>query len=222
MDRQNRVGSKPGSGGVLSGAALQINERERLKRLAMQSIDLNKDPYFLRNYLGFFECKLCSTTHRSEGNYLAHTQCRRHQFNLNKRVIKERSEVPSKPVPSKIKKVVFKKSIKIGRPGYKVIKKRTENEQGLQFELIYKEMEKDQRPRFRIMSAFEQQIGPKDPKYQYLLFAGEPYETIGFRIPNRPLRKKALKTAWDQSTRTFSLNLLYESQEINNSSNAIY
>ena len=40
------------------------------------------------------------------------------------------------------------------------------------------------KPKYRIMSAFEQRIEKADAKYQYLLIAAEPYETVGFKIPN--------------------------------------
>ena len=32
------------------------------------------------------------------------------------------------------------------------------------------------------MSAYEQRIEPPDKKWQYLLFAAEPYETIAFKV----------------------------------------
>ena len=35
------------------------------------------------------------------------------------------------------------------------------------------------------MSAYEQRIEPPDKKWQYLLFAAEPYETIAFKVINR-------------------------------------
>ena len=38
-------------------------------------------------------------------------------------------------------------------------------------------------PRHRFMSAYEQKIEPPDRKWQYLLFAAEPYETISFKVP---------------------------------------
>lgn len=37
------------------------------------------------NHLGQIECKLCLTIHPNEGNYLAHTQGKRHQQNLGRR-----------------------------------------------------------------------------------------------------------------------------------------
>ena len=39
-------------------------------------------------------------------------------------------------------------------------------------------------PKYRIMSTYEQRKEDIDDKYQYLLFAAEPYETIGFKIPS--------------------------------------
>lgn len=51
-----------------------IDRRERLKRLALETIDLSKDPYFMRNHLGQIECRLCLTLHANEASYLAHTQ----------------------------------------------------------------------------------------------------------------------------------------------------
>ena len=32
------------------------------------------------------------------------------------------------------------------------------------------------------MAAYEQKVEPPDKKWQYLLFAAEPYETIGFKV----------------------------------------
>jgi hypothetical protein len=42
MDFQNRVGSKVGSGGVASTSESNRDRRERLRQLAMETIDLNK------------------------------------------------------------------------------------------------------------------------------------------------------------------------------------
>lgn len=50
MDRD--YGSKPGSGGAASAQNEAIDRRERLRRLALETIDLAKDPYFMRNHLG--------------------------------------------------------------------------------------------------------------------------------------------------------------------------
>ena len=88
MDRQNRVGSKFGGGGVSSAQQSERERKERLKTLALESIDLAKDPFLVRNHLGSYECKhkLCLTLHRDESNYLAHTQGKKHQQGFARRV----------------------------------------------------------------------------------------------------------------------------------------
>ena len=85
MDRQNRVGSKFGGGGVSSTQNAERERKERLKQLALESIELSKDPYLMKNHLGTYECKLCLTLHTNEANYLAHTQGKKHQAGLAKR-----------------------------------------------------------------------------------------------------------------------------------------
>eukprot|EP00884_Botryococcus_braunii_P019345 jgi/Botrbrau1/6094/Bobra.177_1s0032.1 len=88
------MASKPGSGGAASMQTEAIDRRERLRRLALETIDLSRDPYFMRNHLGQYECRLCLTLHNNEGNYLAHTQGKRHQQNLAKRAAREAAEKP--------------------------------------------------------------------------------------------------------------------------------
>mmetsp|Transcript_109592 Transcript_109592/g.223978 ORF Transcript_109592/g.223978 Transcript_109592/m.223978 type:complete len:108 (+) Transcript_109592:1069-1392(+) len=62
------------------------------------------------------------------------------------------------------------------------------------------------------MSAFEQKVDlPKDKRYQYVLFAAEPYETIAFKIPNEPLDKDPgrLITHWDGDDKKFTVTLYF-------------
>lgn len=66
IDFQHREGGKTGSGGQLSEAQAALERKERLRKLALETIDITKDPYFLRNHLGTFECKLCLTLHPNE------------------------------------------------------------------------------------------------------------------------------------------------------------
>ena len=53
--------------------------------LAFSSRCVLQDPYFMKNHLGSYECKLCLTIHIGEGSYLAHTQGKRHQENISRR-----------------------------------------------------------------------------------------------------------------------------------------
>ena len=48
-------------------------------------------------------------------------------------------------------------------------------------------------PRHRFMAAYEQKVEPPDKKWQYLLFAAEPYETIAFKVI-RTLKSQACWT----------------------------
>ncbi|THF95228.1 hypothetical protein TEA_024914 [Camellia sinensis var. sinensis] len=205
MDRE--WGSKPGSGGAASAQNEAIDRRERLRRLALETIDIAKDPYFMRNHLGSYECKLCLTLHNNEGNYLAHTQGKRHQTNLAKRAAREAKEAPALPQPHK-RKVTLKKSVKIGRPGYRVTKQfdPETKQRSLLFQIEYPEIEDNTKPRHRFMSSFEQRVQSFDKRYQYLLFAAEPYEIISFKVPSTEIDKSTPKffSHWDPDSKMFT------------------
>ncbi|KAH8051956.1 hypothetical protein JL722_10401 [Aureococcus anophagefferens] len=190
MFDQDRVNSRHGGGGVQSSEQANVDRRERLRKLALETVDLNKDPYFMRNHLGTYECKLCLTLHNTEGNYLAHTQGKRHQQNLARRAFKEARDAPIAPAATRY--VEKRHTIKIGRPGYKVTKSRdaATSQRCLLFE----------------------RVEPPDKAYQYLLFACEPYETIGFKIPNHDVDKDQGRffTNWDVVGKKFTLSLQFD------------
>lgn len=215
MDRE--WGSKPGSGGAASAQTEAIDRRERLRRLALETIDLAKDPYFMRNHLGSYECKLCLTLHNNEGNYLAHTQGKRHQTNLAKRAAREAKESPAQPQPHK-RKVNIRKTVKIGRPGYRVTKQfdPETKQRSLLFQIEYPEIEDLARPRHRFMSSYEQRVQPFDKRFQYLLFAAEPYEIIGFKVPSTEIDKSTPKffSHWDPDSKMFTLQLYFKSKPL--------
>lgn len=205
------AGSKPGSGGAASQQNEAIDRRERLRRLALETIDLSKDPYFMRNHLGQYECRLCLTLHNNEGNYLAHTQGKRHQQNLAKRAAREAAEKPALPQPNR--RATTKQTVKIGRPGYKVTKQYDPEtmQRSLLFQIDYPEIEEGTKPRHRFMSAYEQRKEAQDKKYQFLLFAADPYEVIAFKIPNSEVdRSDRLFSYWDQDSKVYSLQLPFK------------
>ncbi|KAH9374121.1 hypothetical protein HPB48_005390 [Haemaphysalis longicornis] len=193
MDFQHRPGGKTGSGGVASWSESNRDRRERLRQLALETIDLQKDPYFMKNHLGSYECKLCLTLHNNEGSYLAHTQGKKHQANLARRAAKEAKDSPIQPAPAK-PRVDIKKFVKIGRPGYRVTKQRDgeTGQQSLLFQVDYPE--------------------PPDKKWQYLLFAAEPYETIAFKVPSREVDKSEGKfwTLWNRDSKQFFLQFSFK------------
>ena len=269
IDRNNRAGSKPGAGPISSTSA-NADRRERLRKLAMETVDLSKDPYFMMNHLGTFECKLCLTLHNTEGNYLAHTQAKRHQTNLAKRAARDaqlRGSSAAMPRAAASQKVSLRrKVIRIGRPGYKVVKQRDSEtgQRSLLFEISYPEIEEGMQPRHRFMSAYEQvrvpslmfhgrprpsarpaarsrsaplnaprpsphtsacaprpllatarlpqRVEAPDKRYQFLLFAADPYETVAFKIPNLQIDKEHGKftTKWDNVARKFTLQLHFK------------
>eukprot|EP00535_Pseudo-nitzschia_heimii_P012861 CAMPEP_0197195232 /NCGR_PEP_ID=MMETSP1423-20130617/30688_1 /TAXON_ID=476441 /ORGANISM="Pseudo-nitzschia heimii, Strain UNC1101" /LENGTH=582 /DNA_ID=CAMNT_0042648815 /DNA_START=418 /DNA_END=2166 /DNA_ORIENTATION=+ len=236
IDRQNRVGSKFGGGGVSSSQNAERERKERLKQLALESIDLAKDPYLMRNHLGTYECKLCLTLHTNEANYLAHTQGKKHQAGLAKRAHMEKLKAEreeqlndrniglKRPPPgSQYEPQPARKILKIGRPAYQVFKSRdtATNQRCLTFELTYRDIKEDLRPRHRFMSAFEQRVDlPRDKRYQYVLFAAEPYETIAFKIPNEPLDRTQgrLITHWDADDKKFTVTLYFADDSSSSSS----
>ena len=220
VDRQNRVGSKFGGGGVSSAQQSERERKDRLRELALETIDLAKDPYLMRNHLGTYECKLCLTLHTNEANYLSHTQGKKHQSGLARRAAMEAKLARQKEgtdvmMPmSSATTTISRTKVKIGRPGYEVSKSRDpeSNERCLTFELHYPELDdpRNTQPRHRFMSAYEQRVEtPPDGKYQYLLVACDPYETVGFKIPNEKIDKGEGKfvTNWDAEAKVFTLTL---------------
>lgn len=225
IDRQNRVGSKFGGGGVSSSQNAERERKERLKQLALESIDLANDPYLFKNHLGLYECKLCLTQHPNEANYLAHTQGKKHQKGLAYRAhlekLKAQKEATAQMSAAALAQQMqrkpaaqLQKSVKIGRPAYQVLKSRDvdTDQRCLSFEVSFPEIQAGLQPRHRFMSAFEQKIDtPPDRRYQYLLVAAEPYETVAFKIPNEPIDKGEGRfvTHWDNAQKKLTLTLYF-------------
>ncbi|KAF9113787.1 hypothetical protein BGX27_000821 [Mortierella sp. AM989] len=228
-DRQNRVGSKIGSAGVAGASESNVDRRERLRRLALETIDLAKDPYFMRNHLGSYECKLCLTLHTNEGSYLSHTQGKKHQTNLGRRAAKDALEKPDSMAPLTAQQQqalrsgtnaapAFKRNIiKIGRPGYKVTKVRdpVSRQVGMLFEIAFPEIAQGVEPRYRFMSAYEQQVQAPNKAYQYLVIAAEPYETIAFKIQSKDIDRaeEKLWSHWDVDQKMYTLQFFFKNDQ---------
>ncbi|OLL24648.1 Pre-mRNA-splicing factor sap62 [Neolecta irregularis DAH-3] len=222
MDYQNRVGSKFGGGGVASTSETNADRRERLRKLALETIDLARDPYFMKNHLGSYECKLCLTVHVNDGSYLAHTQGKKHQANLARRAAKESREGAmdgATPLPYGVagsQIPVRRNIIKIGRPGYKITKSRDpmNRQLGLLFQLQYPEIHGDNHPRHRFMSAYEQHVEQPDRNWQYLLVACEPYETVAFKIQAKEIDRSQGRfwTHWDPDAKQYSMQFFFRTE----------
>uniref|UniRef100_A0A1I8F5D5 Matrin-type domain-containing protein n=1 Tax=Macrostomum lignano TaxID=282301 RepID=A0A1I8F5D5_9PLAT len=176
MDFQHRPGGKTGTGGVASWSDSNRDRRERLRQLALETIDLQKDPYFMKNHLGTYECKLCLTLHNNEGSYLAHTQGKKHQQNLARRAAEMAKDSPVQPAPEK-PGWIRNDSLKLVCP-----RDPDSGQQSMLFQIDYPEIAEGVLPRH---SAYEQRVEPPDRLWQYLLFAAEPYETIAFKVPSQ-------------------------------------
>lgn len=220
MDFQNRVGSKHRGGGVASASESNVDRRERLRKLALETIDINKDPYFMKNHLGSYECKLCLTLHTNEGSYLSHTQGKKHQNNLARRAAKEMSEnniVPAAVGPPKPLVAPRRNIIKIGRPGYRVTKVRdpVTRQLGFLFQIQYPQIADDVIPRHRFMGAYEQKVELPNNAYQYLVIAAEPYESISFKIQSLKVDETPGKfwTHWDKDAKQFSLQFFFRNEK---------
>ncbi|WOO77323.1 Pre-mRNA-splicing factor sap62 [Vanrija pseudolonga] len=212
------MGANKGSGGVAGGSETAVDRRERLRKLALETIDLAKDPYILRTHLGTLECRLCLTLHVNEGSYLAHTQGKKHQTNLARRAARDNHEQlmleAPKAMPSTVRKKVF---VKIGRPGYKIVKIRDPVTQqlGLLFTVSLPEIKQGERPRRRFMSAFEQKREIPNRALQYLVIAAEPYETIAFAIPAKDMTDEdedpeTTWEHWDPDEKVYSCQFLFK------------
>lgn len=221
MDYQNRAGSKFGGGGVASTSAANLDRRERLRKLALETIDLDKDPYFFKNHVGAFECRLCLTVHQNDGSYLAHTQGRKHQTNLARRAAREATQLGKKEEGyTGANAIQIRKNfIKIGRPGYKITKTRDPitRQEGLMFQLQYPEINQDVTPRVRFMSAYEQKIEDPDKSFQYMLVAAEPYETCAFKLQAREIDRKEEKywTWYDPDNKEFWIQVTFKNDRDN-------
>jgi len=217
MDYQNRVGSKFGGGGVAGASETAVDRRERLRKLALETIDLAKDPYILRNHLGGIECKLCLTLHTNEGSYLAHTQGKKHQTNLARRAARETKDsvyqTQLQAQQNQKAQVQIKQFVKIGSPGYQVtkVKDPITSQLGLLFQIHYPKIEKDVKPRYRFMSSYEQHIETPAREHQYLVIAAEPYQTISFKIQSKELDQTEGRSweYWDPDSQTYSFQFLF-------------
>jgi splicing factor 3A subunit 2 len=111
---------------------------------------------------------------------------------------------------------VKKNVIKIGRPGYRITKIRDPNtrQNGLLMQFQFPEITPDTHPRIRFMSAYEQKIEEPDQNYQYLVVAGEPYETVAVKLQAREVdrREGKLWTWFDEDNKEFWVQLLFKTE----------
>lgn len=226
----DKVFNKIGTAGPASISITNLERRNRLKKIAEETTNLLKDPYFYKNHIGIYECKLCLTLHNSEGSYLAHSQGRRHQTNLARRKLTEaKNELRTQEYKNEFKEKQENlkiKYVKIGMPAYRITKEKDymTHKKKIKFEIEYPLIKDKITPQFRIMSDIEvnsqknkeegnnENDKEEENKYHYVVFAAEPYENIAVKIPNYPLDYNAEKHFfyWDEAKKIFYLTLNYK------------
>jgi len=149
---------------------------------------------------------------------LVHTQGKKHQTNLAKRAALEAKNASAQPQPLQPhkRKVSVRKTVKIGRPGYRVTKQYDPElkQRSIMFQIEYPEIEDNIKPRHRSMSSYEQNVQPCDKKYQYLLIAAEPYETISFKVPSTEIDKSTkFFSHWDPDSKIFTLHVCFKANK---------
>uniref|UniRef100_A0A0N5AUM0 SF3A2 domain-containing protein n=1 Tax=Syphacia muris TaxID=451379 RepID=A0A0N5AUM0_9BILA len=89
-------------------------------------------------------------------------------------------------------------------------------QQSLLFQIDYPEIAEGVIPRHRFMSAYEQKVQPPDKRWQYVLFAAEPYETIAFKILSREVDKSEDKfwTLWNKDTKQFFMQFAFRTDRV--------
>lgn len=211
MDYQNRVGSKKGSGGIAGSSETNQYRRERLKNLLQSKINIDADPYVLKNHLGVLECKLCLTTHMSESSYLTHTTGRRHQLNLMRRaeIEKKKHQQNGEEIENVVEKRYWEK---IGNPEYKFKKIRDpiSMNKGLLFVFKLDRIKDGVKPMYKLMTPYEIKEGD-DQKCQYLVVSAEPYSNVAFKIPGNSLdiSDDRLWDYWDQDNKEYCIQIFY-------------
>ena len=220
MDYSTRVGHKTGSGAIATPQQIEALRQERLKRLALETINLGNDPYIKKNHVGKFECKLCLTLHPNEASYLTHTQCKKHQNNLRARAVKEIKQVDhvtnKQNAKSKVTKAVTKKLNVV--PKFEIIKVKeySTDRFGLKVVVDVPTSLEDFPPKFRILNSFEQTVVPENPKVCFLVISCPPYSNIGIMLPAASISRapEELLSKYDSINKKYIVQILFNNNPI--------
>jgi splicing factor 3A subunit 2 len=221
MDYQNRAGSRFGGGGVASKEETAQDRCLRIARLAAETVDFSKDPYWKENHYGGIDCRLCLTSQTNKLSYQAHTLGRKHQTNLARRGIAEQNSRINDLNTALLTNLyrpaveVKKNFFKIGRPGFKVTKIRDtaglRDQRGVLIQIQLPQISRDIKPRYRFMSTWEQKVQAQDKRFQYFVVAAEPYESVAFKLQSLQVDQREGKfwTHWDCDTKQYSLQFMF-------------
>ena len=224
MDFQNRVGGKTGTGGPLNYSEGNAERRERMRRLALESTDLATDPFFMKNHLGIYECRLCLTLHNNEANYLSHTQGKKHQSNLARRKAKEAALNAANPqVTATMGSPVMmsqrameskaqseKKTLGVPAVNTHYLRDPETDNWGIMLMFSYASTPENV-PEHRIMSAFEQKVEAPNKNFMYVAVAAEPFDTAAARVPFREVLDHF--AYWDVDNRILFVQIMFNSKD---------
>ena len=185
-----------------------------------RSIDLEKDPYFFKNHLGFFECRLCLTVHQNDASYLAHTQGRKHSTNLARRNARDEQQKDKDKDGGSIGAgfggVPKKSFITIGTPEYELKKIRDPltKQLGLSVHITFPQIVPGIEPHYRWLSAYEQHNEEPDINYMWLVIAAEPYKSVAFKISKKDMDSFTDKhyEFWDPDSKNYWLQFIFRSE----------
>lgn len=169
--------------------------------------------WYAKNHLGQILCRLCSSQHRDDDNFLVHLESRRHSENI-KTIERARAQVAREQEAARAlaqqqqhddhmaqmqdtlgatnyKAPTTRREARVGKP--KVVFHTEPNPQAntckVLFEVSYPlaatEQDPTMRPMHRWVNTHEQNVEEKNDSIVYLLFACEPYETVAYTFPAR-------------------------------------
>jgi splicing factor 3A subunit 2 len=112
-----------------------------------------------------------------------------------------------------VSSVPKKSYIKIGKPGYKIVKVRDVHcmELGFFITIKYPNLKQGEEPIYRFMSAYEQQMDNGSQGWQYLVVHGEPYQNIAFKVPAKEITRTLAH--WDEDLKEYYIQFFYKSEE---------
>jgi splicing factor 3A subunit 2 len=171
--------------------------------------------YFSKNHLGYVMCRLCSTQHRDDENFIVHLDSKRHTANI-RAVARakqqfEKEQEAAKQLRDQMRHDEHRDLMEaqlgtiasvgqkrrrgplVGRPNVRQFKEPMADGRGckVMFELEYPlapaEAEDGMalRPLHQWLNAHAQTVEPRNDDVVYLVFACESYESVAFTFPAR-------------------------------------
>jgi splicing factor 3A subunit 2 len=178
----------------------------------MQSGRAKQNEWYSKNHMGRIVCKLCTTEHRDEANFLTHIDARRHTLNLEKIAKAKEIYERERDATQRLRQMSahdshaaamaglsggagitatsgLASSSKLPTVGRPVVKGPLFEQQNgvckVFFEVHYPLASSDglSRPMHKWMSAREQSVETLDDSVIYLVFACNPYDSIAYTFP---------------------------------------